>query len=152
MIANRTRPAEILVVEDNPGDADLIVEFLGDGGRSRVWVARDGEQAMDFMHRQNGFAQAPRPDLVLLDLNIPREDGRQVLAEIKADPELQEIPVVVLTSSAAEQDVDTCYRLHANCYVAKPGELVRYEAVVKAIEEFWLGVARLPAERGGRNG
>ena len=152
MIANRTRPAEILVVEDNPGDAELITEFLDNSGRSHVTVARDGEQALAFLRRQDGFADAPRPDLVLLDLNIPKKDGRQVLAEMKADPGLRSIPVVVLTSSAAEQDVATCYQLHANSYVAKPGELDRYAEVVKGIEEFWLGVARLPSEAGERHG
>ncbi len=145
MITNQIKKAEVLVVEDNPGDLDLIREFL-DTGRTRIWVVRDGEQAMAFLRQQNGYDKTPRPDLVLLDLNIPKKDGRQVLAEIKSDPELRAIPVVVLTSSAAESDVETCYDLHANCYIAKPGGLDRYAAVVRGVERFWLGIARLPGE------
>ena len=142
--------AEILLVEDNRGDVDLILEFLESAkGRNQVHVARDGEEAMEFLRQQGRYADAPRPDLVLLDLNLPKKDGREVLAEMKADKSLKQIPVVVLTSSQAERDVIMSYDLQANCYVTKPVDLEQFMAAVKAIEDFWLSVVRLPARGGG---
>jgi CheY-like chemotaxis protein len=145
-------PVEILLVEDNPGDSDLIIEFLDETRvTNHVSVARDGEEAMDFLRRRGRFAGAARPDLILLDLNLPRKDGREVLAEIKADPQLASIPVVVLTSSNAESDIAKSYSLKANCYVIKPVDLGQFMAVVKSIENFWLTVVRLPTQGGGKH-
>ncbi|GAC1315426.1 MAG: response regulator [Chloroflexota bacterium] len=139
------RPIEILLVEDNPGDVRLTIEALRDGKvRNRLSVARDGVEALAYLRRDGDFAHAVRPDLILLDLNLPRVDGRQVLAEIKADPQLRTIPVVVLTTSQAEQDVLNVYELQANCYVTKPVDLDQYLKVVKSIEDFWLTVVSLP--------
>jgi len=139
------RPVEILLVEDNPGDVRLTHEALLDG---KIWNnfhhAPDGQAAMDFLRRQGDFAQAPRPDLILLDLNLPRKDGREVLAEVKADPDLRTIPVVVLTTSKAEEDVLRSYGLHANCYIVKPIDLEQFLNVVHTIENFWLCLVTLP--------
>jgi CheY-like chemotaxis protein len=144
------RPVEILLVEDNPGDVVLIREGLrGARASTRVSVATNGEAALDRLRGQGEFAEAPRPDLILLDLNLPRLGGREVLAAIKSDNGLRRIPVVVLTSSQAEPDVAASYDLHANCYVSKPTDLEEFLRVVRGIEQFWLGVARLPGE--GRN-
>ena len=138
-------PLEILLVEDNPGDARLAQEALKEGSLlSRLTVVVDGVEAMSYLRREGRYSEAPRPHLVLLDLNIPRKDGRQVLAEIKADPDLRRIPVVVLTTSQAEQDVMRSYDLHANCYVTKPVDLDRFIAVVRSIEEYWCSVVTLP--------
>jgi len=138
---------EILLVEDNPGDVRLAQEALRDSKiLNNVHVAEDGAEAMDFLHRQGKYARSPRPDLVLLDLNLPRKDGRQVLAEIKADDALKRIPVVILTTSKAEEDIVRSYDLHANCYITKPIDLEQFMRVVKAIEDFWLTVVRLPAQ------
>jgi CheY-like chemotaxis protein len=127
---------------------DLTREALAEGKLgSRVSVVTDGVEALAFLRRDRGFAEAPRPDLIVLDLNLPRKDGRRVLAEIKADPALRSIPVVVLTSSAAEQDVVRAYELHANCYVTKPADLDQFISLVQAIERFWLIVATLPTAR-----
>lgn len=138
-------PIEILLVEDSAGDVRLTQEALKEGKvRNRLSVAVDGVEAMQFLRHEGQFSDAPRPDLILLDLNLPRKDGREVLSEIKADPGLASIPVVVLTTSKAEEDVLRSYQLHANCYVTKPVNLEQFIKVVKAIEDFWLIVAKLP--------
>ncbi len=139
---------EILLVEDNPADVRLTREALREGAgglRHRLHVVEDGVQALAFLRREAGYWEVPRPDLILLDLNLPRKDGREVLQEIKADPELRSIPVVVLTTSRSEEDVLRSYQLHANCYVTKPVDLDQFLEVVRRIEAFWLGVARLPS-------
>ncbi len=141
------RPVEILLVEDNPGDARLTKEALKDGKvYNRLTVVPDGVEALAYLRREGQYAGAAQPDLILLDLNLPRKDGREVLAEIKADDRLKRIPVVILTSSSAEQDVLKSYGLHANCYVTKPVDLDQFMAAVKAIEDFWLTVVTLPPE------
>jgi len=141
----RPRPVEILLVEDNPGDVRLTIEALRDGKvHNNLNVARDGVEAIAYLRREAPFTAAARPDLILLDLNLPRKDGREVLAEIKADAELKTIPVVVLTTSRAEQDVLRSYELQANCFVTKPVDLDQFIDVVKSIENFWLTVVRLP--------
>ncbi len=143
------RPIEILLVEDSPGDVRLTTEFLKEAAiANHVQVAGDGIEALRLLRREGTYVAAPRPDLILLDLNLPRKDGREVLAEIKADRHLRQIPVVVLTTSGAEQDVSVSYDLHANCFITKPLSLQQFIAVVKSIENFWLKVVRLP-QRGG---
>jgi CheY-like chemotaxis protein len=142
---NATRPIEILLVEDSPSDTDLTIEALHEAKvANHLSTVEDGVQAMQFLRRQGAYADAPRPDLILLDLNLPRKDGRQVLEEIKADPELKAVPVVVLTASQAEQDVLRAYALHANCYITKPVDFQQFLGVVKAVENFWLTVVKLP--------
>jgi CheY-like chemotaxis protein len=139
------RPAEILLVEDNPGDVRLTKEALKDAKvLNRLQVAKDGVEALAFLKRQGKHAKAVRPDLILLDLNLPKKDGREVLAEIKEDPELRRIPVVILTMSKAEEDIVKTYDLHANCYITKPVDLERFIEVVRAVEDFWLAVVKLP--------
>jgi len=139
------RPIEILMVEDNPGDVRLTVEALKEGKvRNNFCTVEDGEEAMKFLHRKGPYAEMPRPDLILLDLNLPKKNGREVLAEIKADPELKRIPVVILTVSEAEQDIIKSYNLHANCYITKPVNLEQFIKVVRSIEDFWLTVVMLP--------
>ncbi|HKI58681.1 MAG TPA: response regulator [Trueperaceae bacterium] len=136
---------DILLVEDSPGDARLTREALAEGKLKNVLhLVEDGEQALAFLRGEDGYADAPRPDLVLLDLNLPRVDGREVLAEMKADPDLKRIPVVVLTTSSADEDVLRAYELAANCYITKPVDLDKFLGVVRSIEEFWLTVVRLP--------
>ncbi|MBN2465195.1 response regulator [candidate division WOR-3 bacterium] len=138
------------MVEDNAGDGELLLDFLEQSKvRNHIHWVKDGEAAMAFLHREGGFADKPLPDLILLDLNLPRKDGREVLAEVKADPEFHNIPVVVLTSSNAESDIAKSYSLKANCYVIKPVDLNQFMAVVKSIENFWLTVVRLPTHEGG---
>lgn len=146
-INTQIRPVEILLVEDSPSDADLTEEVFSDGKvlNNLHWV-EDGVEALAFLRRQGKYADAPRPDLILLDLNLPKKDGRQVLAEIKADPSLKLIPVIVLTTSAAERDIFKTYELNANCYVTKPIDLEQFISVVKLIEEFWLALVKLPSE------
>lgn len=140
-------PIEILLVEDNPADVRLTQEALKEGKvRNHLHVARDGIEAMEFLRRVGKYANAVRPDLILLDLNLPRKDGREVLADIKLDPDLKAIPVVVLTTSSAEQDIFKSYKLHANCYITKPVDLDQFVQVVKSIDDFWLTVVRLPSE------
>ena len=140
-------PIEILLVEDSPGDVRLTREALKESRiRNKLRVVRDGVEAMAFLRRQGEHAAAVRPDLILLDLNLPRKDGLSVLAEIKADPDLRRIPVVVLTVSRSEQDVLRTYDLHANCFITKPVDLDQFLSVVRAIEDFWLVIVRLPAD------
>lgn len=139
------RPIEILLVEDNPGDVRLTVEGLNEGKvRNNLHVAKDGVEALAFLRKEGDYSDAVRPDLILLDLNLPRKDGREVLADIKADPDLKTIPVVVLTTSRAEQDILHSYQLQANCYITKPVDLEQFIHVVKTIEDFWLTVVTLP--------
>ena len=136
---------EILLVEDNPGDARLTQEALKEGKiHTNLRVARDGIEAMAVLRREAPFADAVRPDLILLDLNLPKKDGREVLAEIRADPALKRIPVVVLTTSEAEQDILRAYDLHCNCYITKPVDLDRFITILQSIENFWLTVVKLP--------
>jgi two-component system, chemotaxis family, response regulator Rcp1 len=144
------RPIEILLVEDNPGDVRLTAEALHEGHvLNQLHVAVDGEQAMAFLRRAGPFADAPRPDLILLDLNLPRKDGREVLAEVKADPDLRRIPIVVLTTSSAERDILQSYDMHANCYILKPVDLDQFIDAVRTVEEFWLSVVKLPPRTAG---
>ena len=136
---------EILLVEDNPGDVRLTREAWKEARiRNRLHVAEDGVEALAFLRRQGPHADAVRPHLILLDLNLPRKDGREVLADIKSDPDLKHIPVVILSTSKAEQDVLKSYDLHANCYISKPLDMDQFIRVVRAIEEFWLATVTLP--------
>jgi two-component system, chemotaxis family, response regulator Rcp1 len=140
-----TREIEILLIEDNPGDVRLTQECLKKSKvTNHLSVAEDGVEALNFLHRANSFASAPRPDLIVLDLNLPRKDGRELLAEIKSDPDLRRIPVVILTSSDAEADIYKSYDLHANCYITKPIIFEEFIKVITAIENFWLSIVRLP--------
>ncbi len=139
------RPVEILLVEDSPSDTELTIEALREAKiRNNLSIAEDGVQALEFLRRQGKFADAPRPDLIMLDLNLPRKDGREVLAEIKSDESLRTIPVVVMTTSRAERDVLQAYQHHANCYVTKPVDFDQFLGVVRSIESFWLMVVTLP--------
>jgi CheY-like chemotaxis protein len=136
---------DILLVEDNPGDARLALEALKESSaRCRLHLAQDGVEAMAFLRREGEHVNAPQPHMLLLDLNLPRKDGREVLAEVKNDPQLKRIPVVVLTTSQAEQDVLSCYDLHANCFITKPVDLDQFISVVKTIEGFWCQTVKLP--------
>jgi CheY-like chemotaxis protein len=138
-------PIKILLVEDNPGDAHLAVEILSETKvHNKLFIVEDGEEAMDFLRRQGKYAGAHRPDLILLDLNLPKKDGREVLAEIKNDEDLKRIPVVVLTVSSNDEDILKSYNLHANCYITKPIDLNQFAKVVKNIEEFWFSIVKLP--------
>ena len=140
-----SEPAEILLVEDNPGDVRLTREALRDGKvRNNLSVVTDGVEALAFLRREGRYADAPRPDVILLDLNLPKKDGREVLAEVKADERLRRIPVVVLTTSADERDVLRSYELQAACYITKPVDLDQFIAVVQSIEDFWLTIVTLP--------
>ena len=140
-----THPIEILLAEDNPGDVRLTIEALKENKvKNHLSVARDGVEAMAFLRREGEFANAPRPDLILLDLNMPKKSGLEVLAEIKAAPLLRRIPVVILTTSDAEQDIVRSYDLHANCYITKPVDLSQFMTVVRKIEGFWMEIVRLP--------
>lgn len=139
-------PIELMLVEDNPGDVDLTLEALRELKlHNRISVAHDGVEALARLTRHPPHADHPRPDLILLDLNLPRMDGRELLAAIRGDPALSSIPVIVLSSSAAERDIAGIYALHANCYVTKPVELEDFLAVIRSIQHFWLTVARLPS-------
>jgi CheY-like chemotaxis protein len=143
-----SRPIEILLVEDNPGDARLTREALREGKiRNNLHHMKDGVEALAFLRREGIHANAPKPDLMLLDLNLPRKDGRQVLTEMKADARLCTIPVVVLTTSEAENDIVKSYELHANCYITKPVDLEKFIEIVRAIEDFWLAVVTLPTHQ-----
>ncbi|OGA64758.1 MAG: response regulator [Betaproteobacteria bacterium RIFCSPLOWO2_12_FULL_68_20] len=144
MVTNNT-PVDILLVEDNPGDERLTREALKEGKVfSNLYWVKDGVEAMEFLRRDGKYSGVPRPDIILLDLNLPKKDGREVLQEIKNDEHLRRIPVVVLTTSKAEEDVIRTYNLHANCYVTKPVDLEKFIVVVKSIDMFWLTVATLP--------
>jgi CheY-like chemotaxis protein len=139
------RPIVILMVEDNPGDVRLTQEALKEGKvHNTMYVVGDGVEAMAFLRHQGEHINAPRPDLILLDLNLPKKDGREVLAEVKEDPDLRRIPVVILTTSSAEEDILKSYDLHANCYVTKPVDLEQFLTVVKRVNGFWLEVVKLP--------
>lgn len=141
------KPARILLVEDNPGDVRLTMEALKeDKILNELSVVKDGVEAMDFLRRKGPYADAPRPDLVLLDLNIPKKNGREVLAEIKSDESLRRIPVVILTVSKAEEDILKSYDLHANCYISKPIDFDQFIKVVKTIGSFWFTIVKLPSE------
>lgn len=142
-----TAATDILLVEDNPADVRLTQEVMRQSGASiNLHVARDGEEAMQFLRKEGPHAAAPRPHLVLLDLNLPRKDGRQVLKEIKEDTDLCTIPVIMLTTSKAEQDISTCYRLHANSYINKPVELDQFISLVRGIQDYWLKLVQLPTQ------
>jgi chemotaxis family two-component system response regulator Rcp1 len=142
-----SEPIDILLIEDNPGDVRLTREALNDSKISNtLTVVEDGVEALAFLRREGKYVNALRPDLVLLDLNMPRKDGREVLTEIKADARLSSIPVVVLTTSEAEEDILRSYDLHANCYVTKPVNLDQFIKVIRSIERFWLTIVKLPAE------
>jgi CheY-like chemotaxis protein len=144
----RCKVAEILLVEDDPGDVELTRETLADAKvLTRLHVVGDGLEALAFLRREEKYAEAPRPDLVLLDLNLPRMDGRAFLAEIRADDRFKSIPVVVLTTSQAEEDIVKSYRLGANCYITKPVGLTEFTRVVNAIEAFWFTIVCLPSEK-----
>jgi chemotaxis family two-component system response regulator Rcp1 len=144
--ANRGEPIEILLVEDSPDDAEMTIDALRDGRlRNRIKHVEDGMEAMAFLRREGKYASAPRPDLILLDLHMPRMNGRDVLAEVKKDPELRRIPVVMMTQSKDEQDILAAYNLHVNCYVTKPVDMDQFIGVVKSIEQFWFSVVKLPA-------
>lgn len=146
-MCDRNGSVEVLLVEDNPGDVRLTKEALKEGRLlNNVSVVGDGVEALSFLRRQGKYAEASAPDLILLDLNLPKKDGREVLAEIKADPRLRRIPVVVLTTSSAEEDILKTYDLHANCYITKPVDLEQFMRVVKLIEDFWVSVVKLPVE------
>lgn len=139
------QPIEILLVEDNPGDVRLTREALKDARvANTLHVVEDGVAALDYLRRQGQYSDAPRPHLVLLDLNLPKKNGREVLAEIKSDEHLKRIPVVILTTSQAEEDVLRAYNLHANCYITKPVDFTQFTKVVKTIEDFWLTIVTLP--------
>ena len=143
----RGRLIEILLVEDSPGDARLVQEALKEGRlRNRLTVMEDGEAALAFLRQKDPYADAPIPDLILLDLNLPRKDGREVLAEIKSNGRLQRIPVIVLTTSQDEIDILRSYELNANCYITKPVDLDQFLQVVRTIETFWLEIVQLPSE------
>jgi two-component system, chemotaxis family, response regulator Rcp1 len=137
--------AEILLVEDNPVDVLVAEDALTEAKMcNKVHVAEDGEEALDFLYRRGKYVDAPRPDLILLDLNLPKKSGTDVLAEIKQDPDLLDIPVVILTTSEAEKDVLTSYSLHANCFITKPVDMKQFTEVIKSIEDFWFTIVKLP--------
>jgi two-component system, chemotaxis family, response regulator Rcp1 len=145
MCAAPLMPIEILLVEDNPGDVDLARDSLEHSKiRNTLHVVSDGVEALDFLYHRGKYATAPHPDLILLDLNLPKKNGREVLAEIKSDESLKRIPVVVLTASKDEEDILQSYNLHANCYITKPMDLHQFVRVVRAIEHFWLTIVKLP--------
>jgi chemotaxis family two-component system response regulator Rcp1 len=142
---DNSKVVDILLVEDNEGDARLAIEAMRDSKiRNKLHHVSDGEEAMAFLRKEGKYVKAPRPDLVLLDLNLPKKDGRQVLAEIKNDDELKRIPVVILTVSSAEEDILKSYNLHANCFITKPIDLSQFMKVVRSVEDFWLTIVKLP--------
>jgi chemotaxis family two-component system response regulator Rcp1 len=145
--STKSNPVNILLVEDNPGDVRLTIEALNEAKVfNKLTTVPDGVEALAYLRREGKYAHATRPDLILLDLNLPKMDGREVLAEIKNDSSLRRIPVVILTSSRAEADIFKAYNLHANCYVTKPVDLDQFMVVVKSIDNFWLNVVKLPTE------
>lgn len=142
-----SRTIEILLVEDNPGDARLTLEAFKEGKVfNNLTVMGDGVEALAYLRRQGRYANSAQPDLILLDLNLPKKDGREVLAEIKADERLMKIPVIILTTSAAEEDIARAYTRHANCYITKPVDLDQFLRVVQSIESFWLTLVKLPSQ------
>lgn len=142
-------PIEILMVEDSAGDAELMLDFLEQSKvKNRIHWVKDGEEAMALLHHEGEHAGKPTPDLILLDLNLPKKDGREVLSEVKADPKLAHIPVVILTSSKSEIDIVRSYRLQASCYITKPVDLDQFVKVIRSIDDFWLSVVRLPPNGG----
>src|ERR1700685_4203275 len=146
-IGTDAMPIEVLLVEDSPGDVRLTQEACKDAKvHINLHVASDGAEAMAYLNREGKHSDAPRPDLILLDLNLPKKDGREVLEEIKENPALKSIPVVILTTSASEADILRSYQLHANCYITKPVGLEGFLTVVKSIDNFWLSVVKLPRE------
>jgi two-component system, chemotaxis family, response regulator Rcp1 len=148
VIGGKGSPIEVLLVEDSPGDVRLTREAFRDANSSiHLHVASDGVEAMAFLRKEGPHRDAPRPDLILLDLNLPRMDGREVLASIKDDDDLRTIPTVILTTSEAEADISTSYRLRANCYLSKPVQLDAFEKLVKSINDFWLTQVKLPQQR-----
>ena len=141
-------PLEMLLVEDNPDDVDLTIEALEDTKvANRLHVVTDGVAALSFLRREGKYVQAPRPAVILLDLNLPKKDGREVLADIKADPILRRIPVIILTTSSADEDIQRAYDMHANCFITKPVDFEQFVQVVQAIENFWLTVVQLPSSQ-----
>ena len=145
-MGDHSRPIEVLLVEDNPGDVRLTQEALKEGRIiSHLNVVPDGIEAMEYLCHRGKYSNSPRPDLILLDLNLPRKNGREVLQEVKADPDLRRIPVMVLTTSTAEQDLHKAYNLHANCYITKPVDLDQFMNVVRSIEHFWFHIVTLPS-------
>jgi two-component system, chemotaxis family, response regulator Rcp1 len=142
---------QVLLVEDNPGDVRLTKEALKEGKLlNQLTVVSDGVEALSFLRKEGIYADALQPELILLDLNLPKKDGREVLAEIKADPNLRRIPVVVLTTSSSEEDIAKIYDLHANCYITKPVDLEQFMGVVKSIEDFWVSVVKLPSHEAAK--
>jgi chemotaxis family two-component system response regulator Rcp1 len=142
-----TKPIDILLVEDNPGDVRLTTEALKEGKvLNKLHIAVDGIEALEFLRHEGKFITAVHPDIILLDLNLPRMDGRELLAIIKNDPKLRRIPVVILTTSKAEEDIIKSYDLHANCYITKPVDLDQFILVVKSVEEFWFTIVKLPPD------
>ncbi len=147
IFSTNMRPVEILLVEDSPSDADLAMETLGESKIvNNLHIVEDGVAALEFLHHQGKYTNAPRPDVILLDLNLPKKSGLEVLTEIKNHPHLMRIPVVVLTTSSAEEDILKSYSLHANCYITKPVDFMQFTNVVRLIEDFWLAVVKLPKE------
>ncbi len=143
------RPVDILLVEDNPADVRLTREALKEGKvHNNLHVVQDGQEALDFLFHRGRYAQTPRPDIILLDLNLPKKDGREVLAEIKSSPQLRAIPVTILTISKAEEDILRTYDHHANCYIIKPIDMDQFLRVMRSVEDFWLQIVKLPPKRG----
>jgi chemotaxis family two-component system response regulator Rcp1 len=143
--AAESKPAEIVLVEDNAGDVRLIVEaFKENKFLNNLHVAKDGVEAMELLHKEGKYANALHPDLILLDLNLPKKDGREVLEEIKVDPNLKRIPVIILTTSKADEDIFKTYDLHANCYITKPIDMDQFIRIVRSVETFWLTIVKLP--------
>lgn len=145
VLSSSLRTPDVLLIEDNEADADLVKEAIAEGPISiRLHVVRDGEEAMAFLKRAGYFADTPRPELIILDLNLPKKDGREVLREVKEDPKLCSIPIVVLTTSAAHEDIENAYRLHANCYLIKPVDFDSFMKIVSQLKEFWFSIVTLP--------
>jgi CheY-like chemotaxis protein len=139
------KPIDILLAEDNPGDADLAREALEESKlKNRLFIATDGQEALDFLYKKGDYKDVPRPDLILLDLNMPRVDGHEVLKQLKEDKHLRTIPVVILTTSRADEDILKTYNMHANCFISKPLDLDKFIEVVHAIEDFWISIVTLP--------
>jgi two-component system, chemotaxis family, response regulator Rcp1 len=142
---SKVEPVEILLVEDNPVDVLMTRQALQEAKvYNNLYVTEDGEEAMDFLYRNGKYTDAPRPDLILLDLNLPKKSGREILTEIKQDPHLLHIPVVVLTTSEEERDISMCYQLHGNCFITKPVDMEQFTQVIKSIEGFWFTIVKLP--------